>query len=442
MESLSLEPRRPPERPDTASEAELSAIAAGFVGHSHAIRTVMSDMAKVARTRCAVLIEGESGTGKELAARHIHDLSTNREGPFEAVNCGAIPDMLVESELFGHVAGAFTGAIRNHRGAFERAGAGTVFLDEVGELPLGAQVKLLRVLQEQTFRPVGGEKLLPVRCRIVAASNRDLRGEVRQGRLREDLYYRLNVFPIRLPALRDRREDIPLLVDDFLCTLATELGCARPRIEPLALQRLLVYSYPGNVRELQNLVRTLIIEAQDAGEILDRHVVDLFRRHRIEDFQPDRAGHHDGNGSNGSAPAEDAGEWVIGQLRRFDFNIALAERKLKPTKYALAGDGRRVACSRSGLTYYLQGEWFRALPQESWDQRAVALRLAGQPDLADRLLVKLDHFLKRSIDAMQSCRSAGSRLRALKHAFPKLPVCYNADLARFVADFPDSPWGG
>jgi two-component system response regulator PilR (NtrC family) len=215
-------------------------------------------VARVADTRTNVLVCGESGTGKELVARAIHDQSERRDQPFVAVNCGAIPENLLESELFGHVKGAFTGAVSNKAGLFETAHRGTLFLDEIGELPGTLQVKLLRVIQDKALRRVGGTSDHQIDVRIVAATNRRLEEEVAAGRFREDLYYRLNVIQIALPPLRDRTEDIPLLVQHFVEKYASELGKPAPAFSEAAMKRLLEYPFPGNVRELENMVERAV----------------------------------------------------------------------------------------------------------------------------------------------------------------------------------------
>jgi two-component system response regulator PilR (NtrC family) len=225
-----------------------------LIGRSPAIEEVRQLVAKVAPARSTVLIAGESGTGKELLARSIHEQGGHREQPFVAINCGAIPEGLIESELFGHEKGSFTGAVEAKPGLFEVAGAGTIFLDEVGELPPPVQVKLLRALQERKIRRVGGSADIPVNARIVAATNRDLAEEVRAGRFREDLYYRLNVIQIRMPPLRERREDIPLFLEHYLQRFAAELGRPAVRLSPEAERLLGAWAYPGNVRELANVV--------------------------------------------------------------------------------------------------------------------------------------------------------------------------------------------
>jgi two-component system nitrogen regulation response regulator NtrX len=206
-----------------------------------------------------VLIFGENGTGKELVARNIHQLSRRRGGPFIEVNCAAIPEDLIESELFGHVRGAFTGAVSDRRGKFELAHGGTIFLDEIADMSLKTQAKVLRVLQEQVMEPVGGSTRIRVDARVVAATNKDLTAEIRTGRFREDLYFRLNVVPIFVPPLRDRQEDIPLLADHFMAMLAREYGRRPKTFDPDALIRLRQYVWPGNVRELRNIVERLMI---------------------------------------------------------------------------------------------------------------------------------------------------------------------------------------
>lgn len=226
----------------------------GLVTRSPALRQVFRIIANVAETEATVLVRGESGTGKELVARAIHDLSQRKDAPFLAVNCAALTAALLESELFGHVRGAFTGAVRDHAGLFKRADRGTVFLDEVAELPVDLQAKLLRVLQDRSFIPVGGDRAVTVDVRIVAATHRSLREEVKAGRFREDLMYRLRVVPIFLPALRERREDVALLLREFIERHNAHGRRRIERVAPEAMRVLLDHPWPGNVRELKNVV--------------------------------------------------------------------------------------------------------------------------------------------------------------------------------------------
>ncbi len=229
-----------------------------IIGSSAAINRVFDVIAQVADTKANVLLTGESGTGKELVARSIHNSGSRRGRAFVALNCAAIPENLLESELFGHVKGSFTGAVRNKAGLFETADSGTLFLDEVGELTLPLQVKLLRVIQDKTIRRVGGISDQRVDVRVVAATNRRLSDEVAAGRFREDLYYRLNVIEIPMPPLRDRADDIPLLVSHFIEKFARELDKSIEGISDAALSRLMTYPFPGNVRELENVIERSI----------------------------------------------------------------------------------------------------------------------------------------------------------------------------------------
>jgi two-component system response regulator PilR (NtrC family) len=222
------------------------------------MRDVYTLIEKVAGSLANVLIFGGSGTGKELAAKAIHYNSSRKDRPFVAVNCGAIPETLMESELFGHQKGAFTGAVSDRPGLFEQAEGGTLFLDEIGEVPLQLQAKLLRVIQEREFRRVGGSESIKADVRLVAASNRELEEQVREGTFREDLFYRLNVVQVRMPFLRERQEDIPLLVEHFLKKYAGSAIDAE-MITPAALKLLLAYPFPGNVRELENLVERCVV---------------------------------------------------------------------------------------------------------------------------------------------------------------------------------------
>jgi transcriptional regulator with GAF, ATPase, and Fis domain len=241
-----------------------------ILGSSAPMRRMLEDLRQVAATDASVLILGETGTGKELVARAVHDLSARKAKPLVKVNCGAIPAPLIESELFGHEKGAFTGATGRREGRFAMADGGTIFLDEVGELPTDLQVKLLRVLQEGQFEPVGGDRTRSVDVRVIAATNRDLEGMMREGRFRQDLYYRLNVFPLRVPPLRERDEDVTLLARAFAGKFAGRLGRALAPLTAEDAARLRRYEWPGNVRELQNVMERAVITAREGRVNLDR----------------------------------------------------------------------------------------------------------------------------------------------------------------------------
>ncbi len=239
----------------------------GIIGESAAIKGLKSEVAKVAGARSNVLILGETGTGKELVARAIHSGSSRAEGPFIPINCGAIPENLLESELFGHVKGAFTGAVSAKKGLFEIADGGTVFLDEIGDMGLGLQSKLLRVLEDQQVRPVGGTHALQVDLRFITATNKDVESAARDGSFREDLLYRINVITIKVPHLRQRREDIKPLAMYFIEKYSGELGKHVKGISPDALASLEKYDWPGNVRELQNIIERSLLLAE--GDIIN-----------------------------------------------------------------------------------------------------------------------------------------------------------------------------
>ena len=243
---------------NTTAQRHLKHLDRRLVGVSDAIADVRSLVSKVAPTEATVLLQGESGTGKEVIARLVHDCSERADGPFIPVNCGAIPGELLESELFGHEKGAFTGAVASRKGRFELAEGGTLFLDEIGDMPYEMQVKLLRVLQERTFERVGGGKTIKCNVRVVAATHQNLEQHVEDGKFRMDLYYRLNVFPLEVPALRERTADIEGLAQRFIDSFSAQ-GRGVIRLEDDALSHLRLYAWPGNVRELGNLIERLII---------------------------------------------------------------------------------------------------------------------------------------------------------------------------------------
>ncbi len=271
-----------------------------IVGDSEALQKVLETVAQVAPTRSTVLVQGESGTGKELVARAIHGRSDRSEGPFVSVNCAALPENLIESTLFGHEKGAFTGATRQVRGAFERAHLGTLLLDEVSEMRIDLQAKLLRVLQEQEFERVGGTAPVRVDVRVVATTNRDIVEDVRAGRFREDLYYRLSVVPVRVPPLRERLEDVPLLAHRFATITAAQTGKKISGLSPEAIERLQAYTWPGNVRELAHAVERAVVLSR--GPVLGP-----------DDFHLDAGLAPSGAApaGDGSAPANGTGQGVV-----------------------------------------------------------------------------------------------------------------------------------
>ncbi len=295
-----------------------------FVAESPSMKQVVELVFRAAPARASVLITGESGTGKERVARALHQLGPRRSGPFLAVNCGAIPETLLEGELFGYVKGAFTGADRAHDGLFQAASGGTLLLDEIGEMPLALQVKLLRVLQERSVRPVGGTREIPVDVRVVAATNRNLEEEVRAGRFREDLYYRLNVVSIHVPSLAQRREDIPRLAEQILTRLSLDAAIVRPRISEDAMAFLLAYPFPGNVRELENMLERAIV--LDTDGVIDR-----------ADLRPPE-------GSQAAVPIPSA----AGSL---DEQVAQLERTRILEALAATGGNRTEAARRLGITF-------------------------------------------------------------------------------------------
>jgi len=253
---------RAPTSPEVAARAAAIVSRGGLVGHSPGIIDVMKQVARVAASQATVLIRGETGTGKELVARTVHRFSDRAEGRMVSVNCSALAEGLLESELFGHVRGAFTGASTSRPGLFREAEGGTIFLDEIGDISAGLQARLLRVLQEQEIVPVGTENPVKVDARVITATHRDLAQMVREGRFREDLYYRLNVVSILLPPLRERQQDIPLLIDHFLTTLAARHNRGPVALAPEAQTRLLAHNWPGNVRELENVLERAMVLAE------------------------------------------------------------------------------------------------------------------------------------------------------------------------------------
>lgn len=301
---------------------------AAVIGRSAALQAAVDLVKRAAPSRASVLITGESGTGKEVFARMLHAESDRRNRPFVVVNCGAIPETLLESELFGHEKGSFTGATHRREGLFREADGATLFLDEVGELPLSLQVKLLRAIQERKIRAVGSNVEVPVDVRIVAATNRDLEAEVRAGRFRHDLYYRLNVLRIHLPPLRERREDLPLLIEHFRARFAAEQGRPLLTFTPEAMRALLNYNYPGNVRELENAIERAVTLAR--GPAIE-----------LGDLPPEIAG----------APAGSRGSVVL-PPEGIDLEAYLAdvERSLLSQALARADGVRTRAAALLGLT--------------------------------------------------------------------------------------------
>ena len=299
-----------------------------IVWKSEAMRRVMAQVDRVAASESRVCILGETGTGKELVARAVHERSQRRERPFVTVNCAAVPSELIESELFGHEKGAFTGAATRHLGKFEQAHGGTLFLDEIGDMPAAMQAKLLRLLQEGELERIGGERPIVVNTRVIVATHRDLEALVRKGAFRDDLYHRIFVFPITMPALRERLDDVPLLADHFAALVAEQNGWKRRGFSPDALDQLAKYAWPGNVRELRNVVERLLLLTDDAVDAATvRQVL---------------SGRHAGAGvaTTGAGPLAD-------RVFAFEREAVLAE--LNAHEYRVAETARALGLERSHL---------------------------------------------------------------------------------------------
>jgi two-component system response regulator PilR (NtrC family) len=316
---------------NTRLKAQISHISSGEVlGKSAAMRKVLDLADRISSAKTTVLITGESGTGKERVARAIHDRSDRASGPFLVVNCGALPEALMESELFGHEKGAFTGAATKSLGLFREADGGTMLLDEVGELPLSLQVKLLRVLQEKSVRPVGAAQEIPVDVRVLAATNRDVEADVASGKFRQDLYYRLNVIRLTLPPLRERPEDIPLLAERFIRRFAAEMGKDVVGLTPDGLRALTAYTFPGNVRELENVIERAV--ALSGSRVIG-----------LGDLPESVSGH-------AGAPAPSLLELPPGGLNLDDV-LNEAERRLLLAALERTGGVRKRAAKLLGITF-------------------------------------------------------------------------------------------
>ena len=312
------------------------------IGESRAVRLLLENVAAAASSRATVLLQGESGTGKELLARAIHRQSERRQGPFIRINCAALPESLIESTLFGHEKGAFTGALKRTHGAFERANGGTLLLDEISEMRLDLQPKLLRVLQEREFERVGGDEPIRVDVRIIATTNRQLKEEVEARRFREDLFYRLSVFPIVLPPLRERREDIPVLALHFASRAAAEAGKVFDGIAPEALECLVAHDWPGNVRELQHVIERAVILTREP--VLEPHLFQIIRPL-----------------PSAPVPLDPAGE--VERLTIGTLNLQEAERRIIAHALMLTGGNRTRAALALGI-----------------DVRTLRRKLNGGPD--------------------------------------------------------------
>lgn len=291
-----------------------------MVGQSSAVAALREQIRLVASSTASILISGENGTGKELVARAIHFQSNRSKNPFLEINCAAIPDELIESELFGHEKGAFTGAISQKKGKFDLADGGTVFLDEIGDMSLRTQAKLLRVLQERKFERVGGSRTIEVDVRIVAATNKLLEEEIRQGHFREDLFYRLNVIPVTVPPLRERKDDVPLLADHFISLFCRKEGRELITILPDAVELMKSYEWPGNIRELKNIIERLVIMCLGRSISVEQ-LPDYIRGHEIA---PGASSRVDGATANSLREAREGfeREFILQKLEEFGWNIS------------------------------------------------------------------------------------------------------------------------
>ena len=311
-----------------------------IVARSAGMQEVLATVERVAATNSTVLLGGESGVGKDMVARAIHEHSQRRSGPFIKINCTAIPENLLESELFGYEKGAFTGAVNSKPGKFELADKGTIFLDEIGDVPGSTQVKLLRVLQDREFERLGGTKTIKVDVRVVAATNQDLRAALEEGTFREDLYYRLNVVPISIPPLRDRREDVPYLVDHFVARFGRESGKPLKGITPGAQKKLMDFHWPGNVRELENIIERAV--ALSPGETID-----------VDDIRLDLSPAKPAYGVAAATRGEETGPFPPDGTTLEQFEDEIIKESLRRTNGNKSQAARLLGISRNALRYRL-----------------------------------------------------------------------------------------
>jgi transcriptional regulator with GAF, ATPase, and Fis domain len=438
--SLSLFPIPAPEGPTAASRyRDRYPTLRRIVGDSRAVVDLYRNLLAVAPANFTVLLIGETGVGKELAARVLHELSARRDSPFVELDCGAVPESLIESELFGHAKGAFTGATHDRRGVFELAHGGTLFLDEVTNLPIQTQNRLLRVLQEHRFRPVGGEETVEVDVRVVAAANRDLRLAVDEGTFREDLFYRLYVFPIRVPPLRERREDIPLLAAHYLELCARENGISPPPIDESFTARLRECDFPGNVRELRHLIERTLLRSRSRGtadaSLLDEYFQQELPRH------PSPAGPGPPDAFPRRAGVE-RGMWVLEVLRDHRFNVKVSAETLTAMAHRNP-DHPPPLTDRSSLTYYFQVECFRLFLECRGNLDEATRAIAGEAEGSVRTVHRrLAGYLNSARLVLEGCPHVEEARRTLRGKFLKLPEDYLTvldQLADHLWQPPDRP---
>lgn len=410
-----------------------------MVGESQAILDLCKDLTAVAQASCTVLLEGETGSGKELAARILHHLSPRRDGPFIEVDCGAIPENLIESELFGHIKGSFTSATQDRRGVFEMASGGSLFLDEVGNLPMLTQARLLRVLQERRFRPLGGEKSIEVDVRVIAATNRDLQREVQRKNFREDLLYRLHVYPIRLPSVHERREDIEILATHFLQLSASDNRMPVPTMTRDFIEWLKKRKFPGNVRELKHLMEQALLRSIGKENLYLEELEEALTRHPLA---PIKESEEEGEGFTPEPVREPrvypekAGElrgaWVLEMLRRHRFNVKATAEMLSSLAHADPAHPPPLT-DRSSLTYYLQGECFKLYLDFNGDTERASRELAGDhPETAVTARSRMTRYIKTAEGELLECSSIIDAREKLGRKFSKLPDDYEGILDRLT----------
>lgn len=416
---------------------------AEIVGESQAVLDLYHNLLTVANASCTVLLEGETGTGKQLAAEVIHRVSPRSAGPFIEVDCGSVPESLIESELFGHSKGAFTGAYHDRKGVFELADRGTLFLDEVSNLPFSVQGRLLRILQERRFRPVGGSSNIEVDVRVIAATNLDLHKAVQEEKFREDLFYRLYVYPIRLPPLRERKEDIPVLASHFLKRCAEENNLPMPGLNESVLSRLSKHAFPGNIRELRHIMERVLLRANGTGIGDGAELNEFFSR---QSANSTISGERVKSGikpvtaspqpwfppANPFARQVPRGAWVIKVLRKHRFNIRAASEALTSCASMNPLEDPPLT-DRSSLTYYLQGECFRLYLQENGDIDRVGFLLCPEDDELRRIAaLRAQKYVDLARSTLVTCNSQEEARKVLLQKFSKLPRGYRDILTRLT----------